>query len=675
MARTLRLLIAIVSSAVLLFTASGAAAAPPYVYALQQVGGHANQIFGFRLDPLTGALTALPGFPVATGGNGSTIEASEQLVYGGGRLFAVNDASDTLSVFTVNHATGALTPLPFSPVAIGSGIWSGMSIHPTGSPVLVGNVAGSLASFVITSTTATPAAGSPFAMLGGANPVSITFSRDGNYAYAGGNGGNRIAGFSVGASTGVLTALPGSPFDSSNALPSAYATDNAGRLFMANSFGAQLRAFTTAAGVLTGVTRNPFPSGATSQATRGVVHPAGFYMTAHDRDRQLGVYRITGAGAETRLTPVAGSPFFRGVNTLALTPDGSLLVGGHRIGRNLEVLQVNPATGALTLLVFQPSNTLGTFGIVAGLALVPARTIGDVDADRNGDLLWRNKVSGQNIGWLMNGAAVSNSAFLSTIANTNWEVKGTGDFNADGRADVIWRNRMTGQNIAWLMNGLTVSLSAFLPTITDINWEIRGVGDLNADDKADVIWRNQVTGQNIVWLMNGTSVASSAFLLPMPDTNLEIVGVGDVDGNGKADVIWRNTVTGQNSAWLMNGAAVAFVAGLPTIANTNWEVKGVADLDGDGKADVLWRNEVSGQNIGWLMNGTTVASSAFLTTIPDVNWEIKALRDVDGDSHADVIWRNTVTGQNAVWLMNGFAIKSATNLPTIANVDWEIVGR
>ena len=90
------------------------------------------------------------------------------------------------------------------------------------------------------------------------------------------------------------------------------------------------------------------------------------------------------------------------------------------------------------------------------------------------------------------------SAFLPTIADTNWEIAGVGDFDGNGKADVIWRNRATGQNIAWLMNGLAVALSAFLPTIADTNWEIKGVGDLDADGKADVVWRNRGRrGQNI----------------------------------------------------------------------------------------------------------------------------------------------------------------------------------
>ena len=90
------------------------------------------------------------------------------------------------------------------------------------------------------------------------------------------------------------------------------------------------------------------------------------------------------------------------------------------------------------------------------------------------DVLWRNRVTGHNIAWQMNGTEGSFSAFLSTIADANWEIKSVADFDANLKADVVLRNKLSGQNIIWLMNGLTVSFSAFLPTIADTNWEIVG---------------------------------------------------------------------------------------------------------------------------------------------------------------------------------------------------------
>ena len=105
-------------------TYQAAAATPGFVYALQQINNGTNQIYGYRIDPVTGALSPLPGFPMATGGKGSFGEVSEQIAYSGGRLYVINSGSATLSAYTVSPSSGALTALPFSPIALGAdGFW------------------------------------------------------------------------------------------------------------------------------------------------------------------------------------------------------------------------------------------------------------------------------------------------------------------------------------------------------------------------------------------------------------------------------------------------------------------------------------------------------------------------------------------------------------------------
>jgi len=108
-----RLLMAVV---VVFVSVRGASAAPTFVYALNQVSGAANQIYGFYLNPTTGALTLLGGFPVPSGGLGGSGSFSEHVAFGNGRLFVLNEGSISLSVFAVNAVTGALTALPFSPI-------------------------------------------------------------------------------------------------------------------------------------------------------------------------------------------------------------------------------------------------------------------------------------------------------------------------------------------------------------------------------------------------------------------------------------------------------------------------------------------------------------------------------------------------------------------------------
>ena len=677
-----RLLGLIAGMAFVALSATEAAAGSTFVYALHYGHGTANRIHGFRLDLITGALTPLPGFPVMTGGTGTFLNSRSAIAHGNGRLYVVNNGDRTLSAFTVNRATGALAAMPFSPIALGAASSECLAVHPSGSPVVAGVGNGFFASFVVTATTASAAAGSPFVTADtpgplGLGPPACHFSRDGNFLYAGGTGFG-ISGYSVTAGTGVLTKLPGSPFPSGNGNPDAYATDNRGRFFSMSGLG-EVRAFTMADGALTGVAGNPFPFGpGPSNISHGVWHPGGFYMAVDRIGSRVGVLRINGTGAGTTLTAVPGSPFPTGgfaADDLALTPDGGLLVASH-FGNSLTVFRVNASTGDLTPLVVQPSNTTGdATGFTFGVVLVPPPTLGDIDSDRHADVLWRNKQTGQNVGWLMNGTTVASAAFVPTIADTNWEITGTGDFNADGRADVVWRHTVTGQNIGWLMDGLTVSSSAFLPTVADTNWEIAAVGDFEGLPRGDVIVRHRVTGQNRMWLMHGASVTFTVTLPTIADTNWTVAGAGDVNGNGRADVIWRNTATGQNIVWLMQSSIVTAAAFLPTIADTNWEIKGVGDLDGDGKADVVLRNQGTGENIGWLMNGSAVASAAFLTTIADTNWDIKSVRDLNGDDKSDLVWRNKVSGQNIAWLMNGFTINAAAFLPTIADTNWEIAGQ
>ena len=461
-----------------------------------------NLIYGYGVTN-AGALIQLPGFPLLNGVTGDEdTSAPEQLTYDPARkrLYAINGTLGTLSVFNVDTRTGALTPAPFSPIVLAGGVlWTTVHVHPSGSPVVVGGIVGGfenpaatgqVASYAITPTTATPAAGSPFA----ANVpfvFSSAFSRDGNYLYAGagdGQGTNpSTAGYAVNPSNGVLTPLAGSPFTFGGSFPIAYATDTSGRLFSATNEDNQILAFTTSGGIPTAVSGNPFAAPGLNDALSGVVHPAGFYLVAAENSG-ISVYQIAGSGAATTLTNVAGSPFATGGNSptsLALSKDGNLLIVNNGESRNLRVFSVNSSTGALTPLSTQPFDTLADQGAVPSIAFAPSgSSFGDFNADSRGDLLLRNKATGQNIGWLMNGLTVSLAAFMPTIADTNWKIAGRSDFDGDGKADVILRNSATGQDIGWLMNGLTVTFAAFMPTIADTNWEIKGVGDFNGDGKA-----------------------------------------------------------------------------------------------------------------------------------------------------------------------------------------------
>jgi 6-phosphogluconolactonase (cycloisomerase 2 family) len=334
-------------------------------------------IYGFSVDAVTGALTALPDFPVATGKNGSAHAVANRMTYDlvKRHLYVLNDGDNTVSAYKVDPNTGALTELTFSPIALPGDdrFYACLAAHPRGTPLLV--LGGTTVhSFNITDNSATAASGSPYDS--GANALSCGFSTEGTYFYSGGGiDTSKIAGFSVNQDTGVLTALSGSPFETGINKLQAYVTDLDGRLFTASidSFGTGVvQAFTTISGIPSAVSGDPITSGVDG-AVDGVLHPAGFYMVAARVSDDVGVYAIGGSGSSTTLTPVTDSPFASGgdAHQLALNNSGEFLYAANASARTITGFSVNESTGALTSLFTLPANSIGENGRTTGMAFLP----------------------------------------------------------------------------------------------------------------------------------------------------------------------------------------------------------------------------------------------------------------------------------------------------------------
>ena len=272
------------------------------------------------------------------------------------------------------------------------------------------------------------------------------------------------------------------------------------------------------------------------------------------------------------------------------------------------------------------------------------------------------------------GSSGAYDMLQATIASWIVEPSNRCDFNGDGKTDILWRNKSTGQNVVWFMNGAAFSSYSWIDTVTDTNWQIVGTGDFNGDGKTDILWRNKISSQNVIWLMNGTIYSNYVELLQVPDNNWQIVGTGDFNGDGKTDILWRHKSTGQNVVWYMNGATYSSYAEIMQVTDTNWEIVGTGDFNGDGKTDIVWRNKNTGQNIVWFMNGTTYSNYVELLQVTDTNWQIVGTGDFNGDGKTDILWRNKSTGQNVVWLMNGTTYNSYTWLPDVPDTNWEVVG-
>ncbi len=602
-----------------------------YLYVMNDnPAGAGNQVYGFQVNETTGALTALSGFPVATGGLGVNSLVCERMTIdkANRRLYVINDGADTVSAYSINPATGALTALPFSPIALGAGTWNSIAVHPGGSPLVIGDgntTAPRVLSFQITATTATAAAGSPYTT-GSAPALSAVFSHDGNYYYGGGNMGAVFGGFSVNAATGVLTALAGSPFSSTTGNPVSHAMDAAGRLFVATATP-EIRVFTTSSGIPTPVNGNPFPPAGLTQRRDGLIHPRGFYIVAGNTGNNVGVFQINGSGASTTLAAAPGSPFATGgttANVLALNQSGLFLYVANRLSRNVTTFAFNTATGQLTSLGVQPSNTIGAAGFLSGMNYLPAapnHRRADFDGDERTDLsvfrdgIWhllRSTLGQISVQWGQMGDAPAPS-----------------DFDGDGRADItVWRGAGQGdpnRSYFYILQSSTNTLRA--EQFGKMGDTPAVIGDWDGDCKADpAVYRSDMMGGPSYFFYRPSNSPATDFVsIQWGGPNDEPLN-GDFDGDGRQDAaVFRQT----EGVWYIrqssDGQLRAVVFGLAADRAVP------ADYDGDGKTDIALLRPSN--NVWYILQSS---NSQVIATQFGQNLDIPVPGDYDGDGRDDI---------------------------------------
>jgi 6-phosphogluconolactonase len=318
-----------------------------FLFALRTTGGY-NFIDCYSADA-SGSLALLASTP--TNRPASSYTPLHSLAYDplNARLYVLNDnaSAPTVSIYSVDPTSGALSPYPTTPLILPADTYVGLAIHPTGSPLLV--IGNNVYSYKITGSGLVQAAGSPYTT-GSAYPYDIVFSQDGNYVYTGGNYGTTMAGFSVNPASGALTALAGSPFGMGD-MPIAYATDSLGRLFITNAISGSAKVLTTSSGVPS--LASTFTGTGLAFSVFGLLHPAGYYLAADRGNNKVGVFRIDGSGAGSTLAAVPGSPFATGgdfTHFLALNETGQVLYTGQKNSGTITRFQFDPFTGALTSL-------------------------------------------------------------------------------------------------------------------------------------------------------------------------------------------------------------------------------------------------------------------------------------------------------------------------------------
>jgi DNA-binding beta-propeller fold protein YncE len=174
-------------------------------------GTSGGEIAGIGRDPNTGVIMLLPS-PISPTSTGGDEPGGIRVTPDGKFVVVVNQATNSVSVFSLNSVTGALTEVSGSPFATGNNP-DPVAIDPSGKFVFVGNRgAGSLSAYTIDSAGGlTPVTGTPIQLAGNSQPSSIAVDPAGKFVYVS-IVPQQVAGFALDPNTGVLTPITGSPF-------------------------------------------------------------------------------------------------------------------------------------------------------------------------------------------------------------------------------------------------------------------------------------------------------------------------------------------------------------------------------------------------------------------------------------------------------------------------------
>ncbi len=377
--------------------ANRAFANPPPKFAYVTNRGD-SKISAYTINSSTGALSGVSGSPFAAGPGPTSVT-----VHPSGRFAYVANLCDscprgTVSAYTINSATGALSAVAGSPFAAGD-LPISLAVDPSGRFAYVANnIGNNVSAYTINSSTGAlrAVAGSPFAA--GVGPSSVTVDPSGQFVYvvnsclysgdcsAGHLTGN-VSAYTINSSTGALRAVTGSPFAAGNT-PASVSVDPSGRFaYVANVCSdcsrGNVSAYTinSSTGALREVAGSPFA--AADGPISVTVDPSGqFVYVANEclASNACAAGNLTGAvsaytinSSTGALRQVAGSPFAAGTqpNSVAVDPSGRFAYVANLDGNNVSAYTINSSTGALRAVAGSPfAARLGPSSVaIAGQAV------------------------------------------------------------------------------------------------------------------------------------------------------------------------------------------------------------------------------------------------------------------------------------------------------------------
>ncbi len=312
-----------------------------FLYAANEVS---SSISGYSVDPSTGALTALPGFPMSSGVNPVFLTHDPLNKF----LIVVDIAANNVRVYEIDSGTGALTEVPPSPYPLGM------------------------------------------------EPRAAAIDPSGKFVYVASQSLNSVAAFTMNSS-GVLTTVPGSPFATGGTATGSFGccvvVDPTGKfVYVADIANVYAFSINASSGALTLVATVPAPTG------NGLaVDPAGTFLYAVGFANSIQTYRIDSTTGAIALAVSSPTATHAGSFTIALDPVG-------RFAYTVEAGQ--------TLVAYSLQN-----GVFTSLGDFSSGALGSVQLaiDPSGSFIYAPQTGTDND---ISGFQIGSSGFLSPITGS-----------------------------------------------------------------------------------------------------------------------------------------------------------------------------------------------------------------------------------------------------------------
>lgn len=488
--------------------------------------------------------------------------------------YTVNLSSDTISQFLINQTTGALTAITTA-IGVSDGPYD-ITVDPTGRYVYTisyagGGSNGTVSGFSINQTTGALTALSPATIsIPGGSGYGITVDPTGRFVYVA--AGSFIGMFSINQSNGTLTSI--STAISASAFGYGLVCDPSGRFlyFYGTNSTIEMYSINQLTGALTSL-GSPVATGAgTSSYTKQLtVDPTGMYLYAvGSSDHSLTTFSINQQSGVITKVGSSMTGLNNGPSSASITPNGRFIVIPLATSNVVSVSSIDNFQSfriTANIATINSANFTATTG-TAPFIVNSTTQVANLNSATAGRVTTASQPNITSVGTLAN--LTSNGTINFTNAS-NVSLGAVGNVKiTGGTANYVLSTDGTG-NLSWVEQSGGGGGSSIANGTSNVN-----IATANGNITASVAGNANIatitgTGVNIAGTLNVTGVSNLG-----PQSNVIITGGSNgymltTDGSGTLSWSAQPTSTSTTDAFIGNGVATSFTLSV-TPASIDWTV-------------------------------------------------------------------------------------------------------